>query len=215
MVKGMFKKGLVVGIIILLIGVSSQSVFANNISISSFDDDTPPEVEIKFIVVMGWGYAFIANCSDDTGIDRVEFTFDGIIVSICEWEPYEWAIPYEEAKNGIVCAIAYDYAGNNGSDCVNLRSRNLNVESVEDCDCQEVSEIDLDRGKITTCMILFFRWNAYGLLWPLFMSLSVSFRQLGLPLIEKICDNLVNKFYDKYDEIWELAVDYDCFWTTF
>jgi hypothetical protein len=47
--------------------------------------------------------------------------------------------------NGIVCAIAYDYAGNNGSDCVNLRSRNLNVESVEDCDCQTVSDVDLDR----------------------------------------------------------------------
>jgi hypothetical protein len=101
------KKGLVLGIIILLISVGSQSVFANDISISTYGDDTPPEVELTFIVVMGWGYLFTANCSDDTGIDRVEFTLDDGVVSVVCREPYQWSAPTEKVKNKIVCAVAY------------------------------------------------------------------------------------------------------------
>jgi len=42
MVERLYKKGLIVGIIVLFFGVSVQSVFANDITISMLDDTIPP-----------------------------------------------------------------------------------------------------------------------------------------------------------------------------
>jgi hypothetical protein len=130
MVKGMFKKGLVVGIIILFVGVGTQSAFANDISISSFDDDTPPEVELIFYMSPTMEPTFEALCSDDTGIDRVEFTVDGGLWCVVPHEPYIWMcdiIPY----NHIICAVAYDHAGNSAEDCIDFRSRSNEIETLD------------------------------------------------------------------------------------
>jgi hypothetical protein len=130
----MMKKGLVFGIIVLFIGVGSQPVFANDISITSFGDDTPPEVDLAYDIYWdGANYFFIftAICSDDTGIDRVEFYFNNGLVCVDPLEPYEWIIPEEEVKNSIICAVAYDYAGNSAEDCIDFRSRSNEIEPLD------------------------------------------------------------------------------------
>jgi hypothetical protein len=125
MVKRMFKKGLVLGVIVLFVAVGfSSGIGVNDISISSFGDDSPPEVELIFYMSPTMDMIFEAICSDDTGIDRVEFTVDGGLWCIIPHEPYIWTsevIPY----NHIICAVAYDYAGNSAEDCIDFRSRNL------------------------------------------------------------------------------------------
>ncbi|KYK27453.1 hypothetical protein AYK20_02560 [Thermoplasmatales archaeon SG8-52-1] len=135
------KKGFVIGIIILFIGLAFIPSF-NAVSVSMSDDTTPPKI------YLGWEswknedgklvILFIANCSDDeSGMDRVEFILDGLLVETCYSEPYEWICNYSQLW-GHYClyAYAYDKVGNYASDFIYLRTRSLNIEFTNDCDCQ-------------------------------------------------------------------------------
>ena len=129
------KKLLVLGIIALFIGLAFIPSF-NAISISKTDDTTPPEVKLVWDIEEGI-VRFTAICSDDTGIDYVIFTWNGMIVAGSYEEPYEWIIDLETVNKQHICAVASDFAGNSASDCVDFRSRKLDIESTNDCiECQ-------------------------------------------------------------------------------
>jgi len=111
----------------LIVGISINPTVA---VLNSNDDTTPPEVELYYEVCEDL-ITFTAICTDDSGIDRVEFTLNGGLVCITEWEPYVWSVEIEYVENSIVCAVAYDYAGNNGSDCIDFRSHNVENNEIE------------------------------------------------------------------------------------
>jgi len=113
---------------------STSNVLSSSISIP--DDTTPPEVELVYDVYwngVDWFLIFEAICSDDTGIDRVEFTRNSLVQCVCEWEPYQWLVPIENHWNSIICAVAYDYAGNSAEDCIDFRSRSNEIEPLYNC----------------------------------------------------------------------------------
>jgi len=128
------KEVLVFSIIALFIGLAFIPSF-NAISISKTDDTTPPEVKLVWDIEEGI-VRFTAICSDDTGIDYVIFTWNAMIVAGCYEEPYEWIVDLETVNKQHICAIASDFTGNSASDCVDFRSRKLDIKSTDDCDCQ-------------------------------------------------------------------------------
>ena len=143
------RKGLVVGIIILFIGLAFIPSF-NAESISMSDDTTPPEIYLEWESWKDdegkWIIHYIANCSDDeSGMDRVEFILDNTTVEICYSEPYEWTCKWSQLwGHYYLYAFAYDKAGNYAFDCDFLRTRSLNIESPkEDCDCQSNAKTHL------------------------------------------------------------------------
>ena len=109
----LFRKGLACTIFILFIGLAFIPSF-NAISMS--DDTTPPEIELVY-ELQATLVIFTAICSDESGIDRVEFTLNDLLIDTVFFEPYEWSV--SDKINGIVCATAYDTAGNSASDCIN------------------------------------------------------------------------------------------------
>jgi hypothetical protein len=104
--------------------------------------NNPPDIELQYKLEKyndKWLYIFEAICSG--GTDRVDFTFDDILQETVTGPgpTYTWQFLTSELLRGhTICAIAYDGAGNNASDCIEFRTRSLNIESPEeDCiDCQ-------------------------------------------------------------------------------
>ena len=128
------KEVLVFSIIALFIGLAFIPSF-NAICISKTDDTTPPEVKLVWDIEEGI-VRFTAICSDDTGIDYVIFTWNAMIVAGCYEEPYEWIVDLETVNKQHICAGAWDLAGNQAWDCVDFRSRKLDIKSTDDCfDC--------------------------------------------------------------------------------
>ena len=141
------KKLLVFGIIALFIGLTFIPSF-NAVSISKSDDTTPPEVKLVWNIEEGI-VRFTAICNDDTGIDYVIFTWNGMIVAGSYEEPYEWIIDLETVNKQHICAIASDFAGNSASDCVDFRSRKLDIKSTDDCDCHSDGKTHLAEKLLT------------------------------------------------------------------
>jgi hypothetical protein len=101
--------------------------------------NNPPDIELQYKLEKyndKWLYIFEAICSG--GTDRVDFTFDDILQETVTGPgpTYTWQFLTSELLRGhTICAIAYDGAGNNASDCIEFRTRSLNIESTNDCDC--------------------------------------------------------------------------------
>ena len=111
------KKLLILGIIALFFGLAFIPSF-NAMSISNSDDTTPPEIELVYEFGEAGLVMFTAICSDESGIDRVEFTVDDLLINTVLFEPYVWSV-LSQNLNGVVCAIAYDTFDNSASDCIN------------------------------------------------------------------------------------------------
>jgi hypothetical protein len=81
-----------------------------NISI----DQTPPEITLSKQQINVLEITFTAQVSDETsGIDRVEFSLDGVIQYYDTESPYEWT--WTGLGDHTVTATAYDLAGNSQS----------------------------------------------------------------------------------------------------
>jgi hypothetical protein len=149
------KKILVFGVIALFIGLALIPSF-NAVSISKFDDTTPPEIEVYYDADYNgneWLIYFIAECSDESGINRVEFTIDDIIDETVFTEPYQSRSYRSSELNGhIFCGVAYDNYENNASECYDLRTRSLDIKSNDDCGCS-----DGDDYPLVLCAILWYQ----------------------------------------------------------
>ena len=151
------KKLLAISIIALFIGLAFIPSF-NAVSISKTDDTKPPHIRLRWeswknedgkLVIL-----FYANCSDDeSGMDRVEFILDGLLIETCYSEPYEWICNYSQLW-GRYClyAYAYDKVGNYAYDYIYLRTRSLNIKSNDDCGCS-----DGDDYPLVLCAILWYQ----------------------------------------------------------
>jgi hypothetical protein len=137
----LFKKGLVIGIIILFVGLAFIPSF-NAVSISKNDDTTPPTINLYYEYSPygpdDWELFFTAECNDtESGMDRVEFSIDDVIMEIDYSVPYEYICLWSQLKgHKYFTATAYDKAGNSVWDGFWLGARNLDIKSTEDCDCQ-------------------------------------------------------------------------------
>ena len=134
----MKKKGLVVAIIVLFIGMSHFPLVGglslernvpkeNQLQNSELDDDTtPPIIEVTYEVsgnhINGWIIEFIAEAYDEeSGIDRVEMWIgDEIIETIkgpgpCYTFPIKWC---KKLTKSIFTFIAYNGAGLSAFDSI-------------------------------------------------------------------------------------------------
>ena len=117
------KKVIVTYVIALFIVVGFQSAFAYK-SYTSSSNGNPLEVNLEWdIWYVGdiWSVVFIAKCSDENGIDRVEFHINNGSNHIVYFEPYKWYIEpigWSRLENSSVCAIAYNLHGERASDCI-------------------------------------------------------------------------------------------------
>jgi hypothetical protein len=134
-----FRKGLVIGIILLFIGLAFIPSF-NAVSISkTFDDTTPPFIDLYYeywrIAPNDWEFLFTAECNDtESGMNKVEFDIDGELMETDYSEPYEYQRKWSQLKgHRELTATAYDNAGNNASEYFDLRSRSLDIKSNENC----------------------------------------------------------------------------------
>jgi len=87
-----------------------ESIKTANLSI----DHTPPDITITKQDVSFFEILFIAQVSDVmSGIDRVEFTLDGLLQNTDTETPYEWT--WNGLGNHQVTATVFDMAGNSKS----------------------------------------------------------------------------------------------------
>ena len=110
-----------------------------------------------------------------------------------------------------------------------------NIEKKEDCDCKEVSDINLNRldkvtgikdslnristlvgieeDNYTICNILLLLGNFYMLFWLRFLYVSVEiFSELERPILLLICSILLSRTEQKILQIWERGKTLDCWW---
>ena len=87
-------------------------------------DQTKPTITLEYEVIGGgilqsWEFTFIATATDGTtGMERVEFYFNNVLQKTVTGPgpTYQWTIKKTWIPNITIKAIAYDNAGNNGSD---------------------------------------------------------------------------------------------------
>jgi hypothetical protein len=154
MVERMFKKGLVVGIIILLIGVGIQPVIAIQL-----EEEIEPIRDSPVIEFMTeklgdkWVAIWVMAYDQTSGLNRLEIYFDGELKKIFYGAMIHEKIlqfTYPPVPYTIIKAVAYDNAGNRAEKSINLKemfdfnfhpvdkSSNQEIYNEEDCDFQEL-----------------------------------------------------------------------------
>jgi hypothetical protein len=123
-------------------------------------DRTGPTIDITYEVVggnqwIGWDLVFTVIATDPySGMDRVEFFLnDGLQDIVYGSGPeYQWGFRYYGDMSIDVRADAYDNVGHMASDVADGKDKTISnvllankIEKVEDCDCQSVSDDDIDR----------------------------------------------------------------------
>jgi hypothetical protein len=163
--------------------------------------NNPPDIELQYKLEKyndKWLYIFEAICSG--GTDRVDFTFDDILQETVTGPgpTYTWQFLTSELLRGhTICAIAYDGAGNNASDCIEFRTRSLNIESPEeDCiDCQSNGKTHLSEkilNKLEKNEIL--------------SNVDDTIKPQDIGVVCFVLENLINKYFelgDYYGRLYE------------
>jgi len=212
MTKRMFKKGLVVGIIILFISVGIQPTVANDISISMLDDTTPPAIEVTVDIYKdetGWYVDFICVTYDsESGIDRLEWYVDGLLDNVIKDPPREYIFEvnwYENIDENFFWFFAYNGAGLSayveidGSDIP--KSRLIDIGYAEDCDCQE----DSDNRTICTKLMLGYIVNYFKVgFWGIMNVIFYDFPMIWEFILKRASDiydtlDLIDAYWDMYD----------------
>jgi hypothetical protein len=149
-------------------------------------------------------------CFDYEGIDRVEFTDNGKVQHIDDSYDYEWNFVVDsltELSGHMICAVAYDYDGNDGTDCIYF-----NKTKVVDCIAVSIApsiNANIDRlpikSKLVETSVRIHRSNGIT---PFTLKLS----EKESDEIDRIFDNLKVRLDsaetgEEIDEIYDDAVE--------
>jgi hypothetical protein len=230
----MKKHLLVVGIVFLFVGMGFQPAFANIIENKSLDPPLKPTITGPDSGKPGQLLTYVFNIVDPDSNDwrfHIEWG-DGNT----EWTIYvpsgtDKAVSHTWNEKGAYTITAYAQDGYDENSSNATKTVTIPRDKQEDCDCQTVSDVDLNRldkvtefkdlsNKISTlvkpgendiiCIILIFRWFKFIAFSSICGDIADMFREDGKLDLYKYYLNLMEYFKIKAQETYGEMLELNC-----